>query len=195
MPPEKEMVDSRKTRIRTVWGQAVYKDVLVGLNERIVRTFKPPSPEIRSIMKRTVEAYLAGKLEPFGGRELGHRCAQRRVHRYTYQEPHPKKPGLRATRSAECELAFRYLCGIYYYERDGDHETHNWETGEPVMPWVAMCASDGSSVRLLALMNGDGKDDLGSDAVEEMDGEPEEVEEFEEDERISEKKAKKKRRG
>ena len=163
MPPEKEMADSRTKRNRVIWGEAIYREVQKGLTFHNVRSFKPPSPGIRVVMKRTVEAYIAGELEPFSSREIGNRSMQRRVYKYTYQENHPTKPGIRATRSAEIPMEMKYLSSILYHSRDAECEAEDWETGAVVKPWIAVSADDGSAVRLLALVGAENGDEPEAD--------------------------------
>jgi hypothetical protein len=174
MPESAERIyqDTRKKRIRTVWGEAAYREVERGLNVEVRRSFKIPSPEVRAIMNRTVEAYLAGEIEPFSSKEVGHRNAQRRMHRYMYQTDHPKKKGRRCWRSAEVPLEKRFISSVFYHTRDEDNEEADWETGEPVKPWVTISACDGSGVRIHAVLNGKPERKELEDTDEELGIEP-----------------------
>lgn len=153
---EKVYQDTRKRRIRQVWGEAHYREVeRQNLEIEMRRHFKIPTKETRTIMERTVEAFLAGKLEPFKVKAVGHNNAARRMHRYMYQTDHPKKRGKKCWRSAEVELERRFLSSIFFHTRDEQNEEADWETGEPVKPWISISACDGSAVYLYAIMNGD----------------------------------------
>jgi len=143
--------DTRKKRVKTVWGEATYREAARGLNIEVRRSMKIPSKEVRAIMVRTVDAYLAGKIEPFGGREVGHKNAQRRTHRYMFRTNGPK--GGLVWRSAECELEKRYLSSVFFHTRDDACEEADWTTGEPVKPWITISACDGSGVRVHAVMD------------------------------------------
>lgn len=180
MPDQKLMVDSRQKRRRVVWGEAHYREIQLGLSFRNVRQWKPPSIETREVMRRTVEAYLAGKLESFSDRKVGRNAMQRRVHRYTFQEEHPTRKGTRAVRSAECPLTIKFVSSVLYHSRDSECEDEDWDTGKPIKPWITISADDGSCVRVHAIMtNGDGPeedDGLGKgvmdDETDDVDTEP-----------------------
>jgi hypothetical protein len=183
--------DTRKRRTRTLWGEATYHEVAKGLGVDVVRRYKVPGPEIRKIMQRTVKAFLDGKIEPFKIKKVGHNIAARRVHGYSFQTDHPRKKGLKCWMSAECKLEMRYLLSVLYHGRDDQNEALDWETGEPVKPWITASASDGSAVYLWALME-DLPDD--EDDTDDTDDTDDPVNEGEESSGPKKKKKKKKRR-
>ena len=167
--------DTRKKRIKSVWGEATYHEVMRGLNQHIVRRFKIPTKVTRTIMERTLSAYLAGEIEPFSGREVGHRCMQRRKHRYMYRTDHPGVNGRKCWRSAEVALERKFISSVFYHGRDEECQEADWETGEPIKPWVTISACDGSAVRVLALLNGDSRPSSDTEGEVDLDDEEEEM--------------------
>jgi hypothetical protein len=134
--------------VETVWREAVAgSSVTMHRQERIARG------DIRKILDESLDAWLCGDVEAFETLEGGNNAAVTRIWHYfeAFRTDGPKLD----YRPKEMALEKRHINSLIYHTRDLAGNDVDWETGEPVDPWVQIGCADGTFAYVPAILPDD----------------------------------------
>lgn len=144
--------DTRYPKFRQSFVESQYFEIQEGVSFKTVRRVRPARGDIRDIIIHTVKQWIAEEVEAV--RVLDHpdkACVSNtRLFRYGTRVFDSKAKKYR-NRGNEMPVEFRHVMGASYNTRNNELEALDWETGEPVVPWVRVAFADASRLDLVAI--------------------------------------------
>lgn len=130
--------------------ETVWRETVTGSSAVMVRQERVARGDIRKILDESLDAWLCGDVEAFETLDGGNNAASRRIWHY-FEAFKTDGPRLEY-KPFEMPLEKRHINSIIYHTRNLRGEEVDWQTGEPVDPWVQIGCGDGTFAYVPAIL-------------------------------------------